>query len=127
MRRSCGGSCGSAAGECKAVEDKLRAMAADLKAMGLTKDGAIEALSMVWDRERPDDDALRKLQAARLREARSLRGFPSARGAQLRYGWSSAYGSHENGTREIGRMYRVYASKFGVKPAWLLGHSDERD
>ena len=77
--------------------------------------------------EAPEDEGLRKLRAERLREARKLRGFPSARAAQLRYGWSSAYSNHENGTRGIGRAYREYARKFAVNPAWLLGHSEERD
>jgi hypothetical protein len=77
--------------------------------------------------EAPEAEGLRKLQAERLREARKLRGFPSARAAQLRYGWSSAYCSHENGTRGIGRAYREYARKFAVNPAWLLGHSEQRD
>ena len=74
-----------------------------------------------------DHERLRELQAARLREARQLRGFRSARSAQLRFRWSSAYPSHENGTRGIGRAYLEYAHKFQVNPAWLLGHSDERD
>jgi len=67
---------------------------------------AIDVLAKVWGREQPDDERLRRLQAARLREARKLRGFPSARAAQLRYGWSSAYGSHENGTRGIETLRR---------------------
>lgn len=116
----------------EAHKRKLRAMATDLisycKAMEVTKAEAIAAFSALWDREQPDeDDELRQLQAARLREARQLRGFPSARAAQLHFGWSSAYGHHENGIRGIGRMYRDYARKFGVNPAWLLGHSEERD
>ena len=74
-----------------------------------------------------DEEQLRILQAARLREARELRGFELARSAQLRFGWSSAYGHHENGTRGIGRAYRDYARAFQVNPAWILGHSEERD
>jgi len=70
---------------------------------------------------------LRKLQATRLREARKRCGFPSARAAQLHYGWSSAYPSHENGTRGIWRMYMEYARRFEVRPEWLLGHSQKRD
>lgn len=78
----------------------------------------------MWESEL---DRLRKLQAARLREARKMRSFKSASEAAKRYGWSSKYISHENGTRGIGRMYREYARKFRVNPSWLLGHSDERD
>lgn len=79
----------------------------------------------MWESE---VDRLRKLQAARLKEARKLRGFRSARAAAQRFGWPApTYGSHENGTRGIGRMYREYAKKLRVNPAWLLGHSDERD
>jgi hypothetical protein len=78
----------------------------------------------MWESE---VERIRKLQAARLKEARKMRGFKSARAAQMRFGWSSAYGHHENGIRGIGRMYREYAKRFGVNPAWLLGHSDERD
>lgn len=78
----------------------------------------------MWESE---VERLRRVQAARLKEARKMRGFKSARAAQMRFGWSSAYPSHENGTRGIGRMYREYARKFRVNPAWLLGHSDERD
>lgn len=110
------------------IDEKLETVATDLKAAGITKAEAIAAFARIWDREQTDViERLRKLQAARLREARKLRGFKSARAAQLHYGWSSAYGSHENGTRGIGRMYLEYARNFRVKPAWLLGHSVERD
>ena len=78
----------------------------------------------MWESEL---ERLRKLQAERLREARKSRGFRSALAAAKRFGWPSTYGAHENGTRGIGRMYREYAKKFRVNPAWLLGHSDERD
>jgi phage repressor protein C with HTH and peptisase S24 domain len=78
----------------------------------------------MWESEL---ERLRKLQAARLREARKMRGYKSASEAAKRFGWSSAYISHENGTRGIGRMYREYAKKFKVNPPWLLGHSEERD
>jgi hypothetical protein len=75
-----------------------------------------------------DLERLRKLQATRLKEARELRGFSSASAAARRYNWNVAsYVSHENGTRGIGRMYREYARKLRVSPAWLLGHSDDRD
>jgi hypothetical protein len=68
-----------------------------------------------------DEDRLRALQADRLPEARQLRGFKSANGAAKSFGWSSAYISHENGTRGIGRQYLEYALAFRVHEAWLLG------
>jgi hypothetical protein len=74
-----------------------------------------------------DNARLRELQAVRLRDACQLRGFKSAGEAAKSYGWSSAYISHENGTRGIGRAYLDYARSFTVNPARLLGHSDERD
>ena len=75
-----------------------------------------------------DVSRLRKTQATRLKEARILRGFSTGSDAARRYGWPvPTYNSHENGTRGIGRMYREYARKLRVNPAWLLGHSDERD
>jgi hypothetical protein len=71
---------------------------------------------------------LRKLQAARLKEARKLRGFKTAAAAARRYNWHAAtYVSHENGTRGIGRAYPEYAKKFRVRAAWILGHSHERE
>lgn len=79
----------------------------------------------MWETE---VERLRKLQAARLREARELRGFRTSSAAARRYGWPvPTYVSHENGTRGIGRKYREYAKKLRVNPTWLLGHSDERD
>ena len=72
--------------------------------------------------------SLRELQASRLREARQLRGFPSGSAAARRFGWGiTTYNKHENGERGIGRAYLEYATTFKVNPAWLLGHSDERD
>jgi phage repressor protein C with HTH and peptisase S24 domain len=79
----------------------------------------------MWENE---VDRLRKLQAARLKEARRLRGYKTASDAARRFNWSVAtYVSHENGTRGVGRMYREYAKKLRVNAAWLLGHSEERD
>ena len=76
----------------------------------------------------PSVDRLRQLQAARLKEARELRGFKTASDAARRFGWSvPTWVSHENGTRGIGRMYREYAKTLRVNAAWMLGHSVERD
>ncbi len=47
-------------------------------------------------------DRLLKLQARRLKEAREKQGFKSARAAQLHFGWTSAYPSHENAEEAFG-------------------------
>ena len=82
----------------------------------------------MWENEL---DKLRKLQAARLKEARILRGYKSGSAAARRFGWPvPTYNAHERGGdsgRGIARMYREYAKKFRVNPEWLLGHGDERD
>jgi hypothetical protein len=109
------------------VIDALTTARDAIKRLGSYEDSAVDEDLAGLNGEAPEDEGLRKVQAERLREARKLRGFPTARAAQLRYGWSSAYSSHENGTRGIGRAYREYARKFAVNPAWLLGHSEQRD
>lgn len=71
---------------------------------------------------------LTKLQGARLKEARKLRGYKSAAACARRFGWKeSTYTSHENGTRAIGRAYRECAKKLKVNWDWLLGKDVDRD
>lgn len=60
--------------------------------------------------------------SARLREARLKAGFPSARAAAIRYGWTvSTYSSHENGQTPVPvKAAKTYAQKFKVSAAWIL-------
>jgi len=58
----------------------------------------------------------------RLRRARLLAGYHSARAAIERFGWkASTYRAHENGQNKFGaRDAGAYARAFGVNPSWLL-------
>jgi phage repressor protein C with HTH and peptisase S24 domain len=59
--------------------------------------------------------------ALRLQEARSRRGFESARKASEYFGWKyDTYAQHENGTRGLVRAAAKYAKAFRVSEAWLL-------
>jgi phage repressor protein C with HTH and peptisase S24 domain len=72
--------------------------------------------------ELSDVDRRRRLQAARLKEARRKRGFRSARAAAERFHWVYVtYSKHESGERAIGRAARKYARAFKVDEVWLLG------
>jgi transcriptional regulator with XRE-family HTH domain len=60
-------------------------------------------------------------QAARLRQAREMRGFSSAKEAARRFGWNyNTYSQHERGHVGITRASKEYARKFRVREAWLL-------
>jgi hypothetical protein len=66
--------------------------------------------------------------AKRLQEIRAKRGFKSARAAAQHFGWHEAtYTSHENGTRKLTRVFRLYAKAFRVDEAWLRGLTDDPD
>jgi hypothetical protein len=68
-----------------------------------------------------DQKQLRTLHSARLREARELRGFKSARSAQLRFGWSSAYPSHEKcGQAVCEPAHRIFMANHAELS--VLGH-----
>lgn len=58
---------------------------------------------------------------SRLRQARLRAGFPSARSAAQRFGWSpSTYGAHENGQNNFdGDTALAYAKAFSCDVAWL--------
>lgn len=62
-------------------------------------------------------------KADRLRAARIAAGYPSARQAAMRNGWTpSTYAAHENGQNEFDDDHAVvYGDVFGVSPAALLG------
>jgi phage repressor protein C with HTH and peptisase S24 domain len=65
----------------------------------------------------------------RLREARKVAGFRSARSAALRHHWTpSTYASHENGQTPVPPdAAKAYAKAFRVSQAWLLtGEGDRR-
>ncbi|TPE49958.1 helix-turn-helix domain-containing protein [Amaricoccus solimangrovi] len=59
--------------------------------------------------------------AQRLQAAREASGFPSAKAAARRFGWSEdTYAQHENGTRGLTRSATRYAKAFKVSSAWIL-------
>lgn len=61
------------------------------------------------------------MPARRLQEAREKAGFPSAKAAAKRFGWSpDSYHQHENGQRGITRVAAKYAKAYKVSEAWLL-------
>jgi hypothetical protein len=68
------------------------------------------------DREQPDQQLL-----ARLRLARRLSGFRTAKEAANNYGWKrSTYYAHENGQNRISKLNaKVYAAAFGISDSWL--------
>jgi phage repressor protein C with HTH and peptisase S24 domain len=71
-------------------------------------------------------DRRRRVQSARLKQARISAGFKSARAAALRFHWKpETYNKHENGERGIGRAARKYAKAFRVDERWLLGLQDD--
>lgn len=60
-------------------------------------------------------------QADRLRHARELRGFKTAKEAALRFGFNySTYSQHERGLVGITRAAKDYARAYRVSEAWLL-------
>lgn len=68
-------------------------------------------------------------QAARLRKARLMRGFKSAKAAAARYGFVYAtYSQHERGHVGLTRAAEDYARAFKVSEAWLLtGEGDPEE
>lgn len=70
-----------------------------------------------------------KERAARLRQARSAKGYDTAVGAARAFGWiESTYSGHENGTRGMRRETIIrYCTAFNVDETWLsLGVGDPR-
>ncbi len=66
--------------------------------------------------------------AARLRAARAKAGYEQGSDAARAFGWTvSTYGSHENGTRGIGRAAKAYARAFKVPLGWLLNGEGSPD
>lgn len=69
-------------------------------------------------------------QAARLRKAREMRGFRTAKAAADRFGFNyNTYSQHERGLVGITRAAASYARAYNVSEAWLLtgeGESDSR-
>lgn len=60
-------------------------------------------------------------QAERLRHARELRGFKTAKEAALRFGFNyNTYSQHERGIVGITRAAKDYAKAYRVSEAWLL-------
>lgn len=60
-------------------------------------------------------------QAARLRQARLMRGFKSAKAAAERFGFNyTTYSQHERGVAGITRAAAQYARSYKVSEAWLL-------
>jgi|GEM_PF-1825425 len=59
--------------------------------------------------------------AKRLEEARTSRGFKTAKSACEYFGWNyNSYAQHEQGNRGIGRVSATYARAYRVSEAWLL-------
>jgi phage repressor protein C with HTH and peptisase S24 domain len=58
----------------------------------------------------------------RLRWARQKAGYPSARQAAIKHGWTgSTYAAHENGQNEFDeRTAKLYGKVFRRSPGWLL-------
>lgn len=74
-----------------------------------------------------DDDAIKRAQGKRLREARLAAGFRSARAAAVENGWKeSSYRAHEGGTRTIGQddaeryARRFYAAGVAITAQKIL-------
>lgn len=60
-------------------------------------------------------------QAARLRKAREMRGFATAKAAAERHGFNyNTYSQHERGHAGITRAAKDYARAYKVREAWLL-------
>ncbi|MBZ9852828.1 helix-turn-helix domain-containing protein [Mesorhizobium sp. CA13] len=60
-------------------------------------------------------------QAARLKKAREMRGFDSAKAAASYFGFNyNTYAQHENGRAGITRAAKEYARAFRVREAWLI-------
>lgn len=60
-------------------------------------------------------------QAERLRHARELRGFKTAKEASIRFGFNyNTYSQHERGQVGITRAAKDYARAYRVSEAWLL-------
>ncbi|WP_181171836.1 helix-turn-helix transcriptional regulator [Mesorhizobium sp. B2-5-12] len=60
-------------------------------------------------------------QAARLRQAREMRGFINAKAAAERFGFNyNTYIQHESGRAGITRAVKDYARAFRVREAWLI-------
>lgn len=60
-------------------------------------------------------------QAARLRQAREMRGFDNAKAAANRFGFNyNTYIQHESGRTGITRAVKDYARAFRVREAWLI-------
>lgn len=67
------------------------------------------------------DIARQDEQAERLRQARILRGFKTAKAAAERHGFNyTTYSQHERGQVGISRAASSYAKAFRVSEAWLL-------
>lgn len=70
-------------------------------------------------------------QAARLRQARELRGFDTAKAAAERFGFNyNTYSQHERGQSGITRAAKDYARAYRVREAWLItgeGSPDDVD
>lgn len=67
--------------------------------------------------------------ADRLKEARKLRKFETARDAARRYRWTlQTYAAHENGTRGFTKDTALtYAKAFAVNALWLLSGEGPRE
>lgn len=60
-------------------------------------------------------------QAARLRQAREMRGFDNAKAAAKRFGFNyNTYIQHESGRTGITRAAKDYARAYKVREAWLI-------
>ena len=81
------------------------------------------------DTEAKDAKPVDKARAARLRQARTDAGFPSARATAEHFGWPYAtYATHENGTRNIGiEALERYALALQVSMIWLISGQGTRD
>jgi|HigsolmetaAR201D_1030396.scaffolds.fasta_scaffold56728_2 hypothetical protein len=68
-----------------------------------------------------NDVTRRDQQAARLRHARQMRNFRTAKEAAERFGFNyNTYVQHERGHAGITRAAKDYARAFRVSEAWLL-------
>ncbi len=69
-----------------------------------------------------NEEKIRRAQGARLKAAREMAGFRSARDAALQNDWKeSSYRAHENGTRTIGRDDADrYAKRFNTTAQRIL-------
>lgn len=67
-------------------------------------------------------------QASRLRQAREMRGFATAKAAAKRFGFNyNTYSQHERGQAGITRAAKDYARAYKVREAWLLTGDGEPD